>query len=294
VAIARALIHHPQIICADEPTGNLDPVSTREITDLLLEINSYGTTVIATHRHHRARHRPLACGQPSSWATTPPPTTTTQFWAGDFFGVRIFPAAAAGRRRRSQVAASHRRPPRVTTPGRGPEGPERAETCWKCQGACRSSLAPAPACCLVPIRAKLAKMRHPGRRVGDTPVPPPQTAGGQNFFRPPRPQSCGRSSSQEKSGRGKSWPGKVGRPSPSGAARAGPSQPRTLPAPCRHGPRLGRRGAQGTAVHTHHFPRPHPLTPRLHPSKCAVPDGDHRPTAPTAAPPTTHDRPWTT
>ncbi len=51
VAIARALIHHPQIICADEPTGNLDPVSTDEITDLLLEINSYGTTIIiATHK----------------------------------------------------------------------------------------------------------------------------------------------------------------------------------------------------------------------------------------------------
>lgn len=51
VAIARALIHHPTIICADEPTGNLDPVSTKDITDLLLEINSYGTTVIvATHK----------------------------------------------------------------------------------------------------------------------------------------------------------------------------------------------------------------------------------------------------
>lgn len=51
VAIARALIHHPTIICADEPTGNLDPVSTKEISDLLLEINSYGTTVIvATHK----------------------------------------------------------------------------------------------------------------------------------------------------------------------------------------------------------------------------------------------------
>jgi cell division transport system ATP-binding protein len=51
VAIARALIHHPKIICADEPTGNLDPVSTHEITELLLEINSYGTTVIvATHK----------------------------------------------------------------------------------------------------------------------------------------------------------------------------------------------------------------------------------------------------
>ncbi len=51
VAIARALINHPTVICADEPTGNLDPVSTKEITDLLLEINSYGTTVIvATHK----------------------------------------------------------------------------------------------------------------------------------------------------------------------------------------------------------------------------------------------------
>lgn len=48
VAIARALIHHPTVICADEPTGNLDPVSTKDITDLLLEINSYGTTVIIT------------------------------------------------------------------------------------------------------------------------------------------------------------------------------------------------------------------------------------------------------
>lgn len=51
VAIARALIHHPTVICADEPTGNLDPISTKDITDLLLEINSYGTTVIvATHK----------------------------------------------------------------------------------------------------------------------------------------------------------------------------------------------------------------------------------------------------
>ncbi len=51
VAVARALIHHPKIICADEPTGNLDPVAAQEIFDLLLEINSYGTTIIvATHK----------------------------------------------------------------------------------------------------------------------------------------------------------------------------------------------------------------------------------------------------
>ena len=53
VALARALIHRPKIIIADEPTGNLDPRSTEEIIHLLLEINSYGTTVLlATHNRH--------------------------------------------------------------------------------------------------------------------------------------------------------------------------------------------------------------------------------------------------
>jgi cell division transport system ATP-binding protein len=50
VSIARALVHDPIIIVADEPTGNLDRINTYEIINLLLEINSYGTTVIlATH-----------------------------------------------------------------------------------------------------------------------------------------------------------------------------------------------------------------------------------------------------
>ncbi len=50
VAIARALILRPDIIIADEPTGNLDPDSAEEIVDLLLEVNGLGTTVIlATH-----------------------------------------------------------------------------------------------------------------------------------------------------------------------------------------------------------------------------------------------------
>jgi len=50
VAIARALIHRPEIIVADEPTGNLDPLNTIEIARLLLKINELGTTVIlATH-----------------------------------------------------------------------------------------------------------------------------------------------------------------------------------------------------------------------------------------------------
>jgi len=50
VSLARALIHRPKVIIADEPTGNLDPTSSNEIINLLLEINSFGTTVIlATH-----------------------------------------------------------------------------------------------------------------------------------------------------------------------------------------------------------------------------------------------------
>ena len=49
-AIARALIHRPDVILADEPTGNLDPYNTLEILRLLLKIHELGTTVIlATH-----------------------------------------------------------------------------------------------------------------------------------------------------------------------------------------------------------------------------------------------------
>ena len=50
VAIARALIHRPEVILADEPTGNLDPYNTSEILKLLLKIHDLGTTVVlATH-----------------------------------------------------------------------------------------------------------------------------------------------------------------------------------------------------------------------------------------------------
>ena len=49
-AIARALLNHPEIILADEPTGNLDPKKSEKIIELLKEINAKGTTIIiATH-----------------------------------------------------------------------------------------------------------------------------------------------------------------------------------------------------------------------------------------------------
>jgi cell division transport system ATP-binding protein len=48
LSIARAIINQPEIIIADEPTGNLDPVNTYEIVQILKKINDMGTTVILT------------------------------------------------------------------------------------------------------------------------------------------------------------------------------------------------------------------------------------------------------
>ena len=50
VAIARAVVNRPEVLLADEPTGNLDPVSSTEIMNLLERINLSGTTIVmATH-----------------------------------------------------------------------------------------------------------------------------------------------------------------------------------------------------------------------------------------------------
>lgn len=52
LSIARAIINQPEIIIADEPTGNLDPVNTYEIIQILKKINDLGTTIILT-THNR-------------------------------------------------------------------------------------------------------------------------------------------------------------------------------------------------------------------------------------------------
>lgn len=56
VSLARALVNNPEIIIADEPTGNVDPEMSHEIIELLTEINAKGTTIIVvTHEHELVR-----------------------------------------------------------------------------------------------------------------------------------------------------------------------------------------------------------------------------------------------
>lgn len=57
-AIARAIVHQPGVLIADEPTGNLDPELSEEIMDLLERVCAQGTTVfVATHDHEMVKRR---------------------------------------------------------------------------------------------------------------------------------------------------------------------------------------------------------------------------------------------
>ncbi len=61
-AIARAIIHQPGVLIADEPTGNLDPELSEEIIDLLEKVSVRGTTVfVATHDHSMVKRRNKRC-----------------------------------------------------------------------------------------------------------------------------------------------------------------------------------------------------------------------------------------
>ncbi len=57
VALARALAHSPQLIIADEPTGNIDPELSLEMMELLDAINSVGTTVVVVTHEHELAHQ---------------------------------------------------------------------------------------------------------------------------------------------------------------------------------------------------------------------------------------------
>lgn len=82
-AIARALIHQPGVLIADEPTGNLDPQLSEEIMDLMERVCAQGTTVfVATHDHAMVQRRnkrtlEIRAGELRVREMTAPKTETT-------------------------------------------------------------------------------------------------------------------------------------------------------------------------------------------------------------------------
>ena len=78
VSLARALVNNPDLIIADEPTGNVDPEMSHEIVDLLTKINNSGTTIVmVTHEHELVRsfqRRVIVIQNGAVVSDTPDPT----------------------------------------------------------------------------------------------------------------------------------------------------------------------------------------------------------------------------
>ncbi len=70
VGIARAVVHSPQLLLADEPTGNLHSAQAREIMDLFSSLNEQGTTIVqVTHAEENARYGSRILGLQDGWLT---------------------------------------------------------------------------------------------------------------------------------------------------------------------------------------------------------------------------------
>jgi putative ABC transport system ATP-binding protein len=79
VAVARALIHSPKVILADEPTGNLHSSQAREIMEWFKRLNNEGTTIIqVTHSEVNASYGHRVIHIEDGWITNPEPASLTQ------------------------------------------------------------------------------------------------------------------------------------------------------------------------------------------------------------------------
>ena len=70
VGIARAVVHAPQLLLADEPTGNLHSTQAKEIMELFRELNKQGTTIVqVTHSDDNARYGSRILELRDGWVT---------------------------------------------------------------------------------------------------------------------------------------------------------------------------------------------------------------------------------
>lgn len=77
VGIARAVVHAPSLLLADEPTGNLHSTQAREIMELFRELNKQGTTIVqVTHSEENARYGSRILELRDGWLVADTPTST--------------------------------------------------------------------------------------------------------------------------------------------------------------------------------------------------------------------------